>query len=120
MVLPSAAQRSILPALPSRMRRMRLFFTCMRPATTSPTSWRTCCRPSASQTPRATSLPSVAISCVIAITAMASLLRAVAVAAARDVDQLGKQGPEEQEERQRGDRADQLVGEEDRQVALRE
>ena len=75
MVFSSAPHFSILPALPSRMRRMRLFFTCMRPATMSPTSWRTSCSPRASATPSATSLPRLAISWVIAITVMASLLR---------------------------------------------
>src|SRR5262245_55020832 len=121
MVLSSAAHFSTLLALPSRMRRMRLFLTCMRPATTSPTSCRTCCSPSSSHTPSATSLPRVAISCVIAMTLMPSLLRRRprAVLAADDREALRDHGPEEQQQRKRGDGADERVGEEDAHVALR-
>src|SRR6187549_2577186 len=91
------------------MRRMRLFFTCMRPATTS-------------HTPRATSLPRVAISCVIAITAMVSLHagRGAGVLAADDADPLRDEGPEEQQQGERGDRPHEGVGEEDLHVPLRE
>src|SRR5207248_1773386 len=120
MVLSSAAHFSMRLALPSRMRRMRLFFTCMRPATMSPTSWRTCCRPSASHRPSATSLPRVAISWLIAMTVMGSLFRGRwRVAAAQHFERLGNQRPEEEQGGEAGDRTDQGVGEEDAHVALR-